>query len=119
MLATVEEFAQKFEIARTFQTDGAVSDFLADLWRNVQVAHLEFSATAAGARLFATATGFSSVEELLKIVERAANETDAFDVTLMRQKLEEIEDFPEQIRNAAVPLADDVRSHLGLELLGA
>jgi TIR domain len=118
MIAALHHLAERIEIASTFQEDNKSShELLAEQWEKVQIAHIQLEESANMAGLYGSAEAVRNCARISKVVQKVAEETEAFDLANHPEavaKLELIDALPPKLREAAKPLAKDVRRLLGI-----
>jgi ABC-type arginine transport system permease subunit len=119
MLRAIYDFAQRVEIAVTFQGEArSGQELLNRVWSDVQKAHLEVDRCASEAALYGSETATKIASKIATAIQKVAEETDAFDPRSPPEstadKIELIEALPSRMRSDARPLALEARRHLGL-----
>jgi hypothetical protein len=119
MIKALHYLAERIEIASTFQEDNKSShELLAEQWETVQIAHIRLEDSANMAGLYGSAEAARNCARISKVVQKVAEKTEAFDLANHPEvvgKLELIDALPPKLREAAKPLAEEVRRHLGIK----
>jgi hypothetical protein len=117
----MHDLIQAIEIAGTFQKEhGTPADRLNRAWISVQRAHLRLGLVAEQGPLFGSRAAADQVARVDKLVQDAANESEAFDPPKIKARgkqevLKLVYDLPEKLRRARKPLTAEARRHLGLD----
>jgi hypothetical protein len=113
--------AEKIDIAGTFQDEPKTPQkVLQGVWSDVQRAHLELDRAAQDAALYASDLALEQLSRINKVVQKVANETEAFDPPRIDKVNQEkcmsaIYALPEKLEKARGPLLVEARRHLGLK----
>ena len=109
-IEALHDMAQKIEIARTFQEESGTDDALLDqVWRDVQAAQLALENIGHKAALYGSNQAMKITKKILREVQEAANETEAFAFRAIKEqeqaaKLLLIDGLSTKLAKAAMPL---------------
>lgn len=120
-IRSLYELAQKIEVALTFQRDTTSSpEHLANLWRQVQSAHLTLDRLAMEAPLYGNPTATRSAQSLQSAAQAVANKSEGFAPLTMSEidrhaALQDVEALSQLLYDGSRPLIDAARAHLGIK----
>lgn len=111
------DMVQKIEIAITHHEEGRNTDLIASCWRDVQRSHREIDRMTAEGNIYASAFALSTMQSINDAIQAVAERTNAFDPESFVADerpgvIKDIDSLPEQLLEAAKPLAAEARNHL-------
>jgi hypothetical protein len=121
VIRSLHDMAQKIDIAATFQREPKTPpQHLIKCWRDVQRCHLLLEAVVVEAELYGSSAAAKIAADVFTEVQDVADATEAFDPNSWKKAdreamLSMIEELPDKLRTTSKPLAEEFRTHMGLD----